>query len=114
MFYVLTPPHYEADRVRLYPTLAAAAAQAGEDSPVYAVAVDFDKVGRLVVPDWVIPQAPEADWTTPAELHGDGSLTAKGRIPRGLFVGRVNSPRRRASAEPDRWAWMNPKTVRDR
>ena len=95
MFYVLTPPDCEANTVHLYPTREAALAQAGEDDPIYAVAVDFDRGGRrLVVPVWVIPQADETDWTTPAEPHTDGSLTAKGTIPRQLFVGRVNQSAR--------------------
>jgi hypothetical protein len=105
MFYALTPPYCESDRVRLYPTREAAIAQAGDDSPVYAIAVEFDKAGRLVVPCWVIPQAVETDWTTPAELHGDGSLTAKGTIPKELFVGCVHSPRRSCSGPDSRVRW---------
>ena len=63
MFYVLTPPYYKADRVRLYPTRDAALAESGDHSPVYAVAVEFDKAGRLVVPSWVIPRMAEAEWS---------------------------------------------------
>jgi hypothetical protein len=92
MFYVLTPPDCDAAMVYLYPTRGAAIAKVGDNRPVYAVAVEFDKSRRrLVVPLWVIPQTIDEDWTTPAELHGDGSITAKGTIPRELFVGRVNS-----------------------
>ncbi len=105
MYYALTPPHQQADRVRLYPTREAAIAHAGDDTPVYAVAVEFDKAGRLVVPCWVIPQAVEADWTTLAELHGDGSLTAKGAIPRALFVGCVSFSRRTGANRDIKVRW---------
>ncbi len=107
MFYALTPPQMKAERLRLYPTLAAAVARGGEDSPIYAVAVEFDRCGRLVVPRWVIPQAVDAGWTTPAVLHGDGSLTAQGTIPGEFFVGRVNTPIRSYEREDIRirWRW---------
>jgi hypothetical protein len=87
MFYALTPPESVTDRVRLYPTARAALAQACEDRTVFVVAVDLDAGGRLVVPRWVDPQAIAPDWATCAQLHGDGSITARGRIPQELFVG---------------------------
>ncbi len=105
MFYVLIPPHHEADRVRLYPSRDAAIAHAGDNAPVYAVAVEFDKAGRLVVPCWVIPHQVETDWTTPAELHGDGSLTAKGTIPSEFFVGCVHYPSRACTERGTEVRW---------
>jgi hypothetical protein len=45
------------------------------------------------VPRWIDPLAFDPAWTTPAELHGDGSVTAKGMIPKELFVAFVCSRR---------------------
>jgi hypothetical protein len=110
MFYVLTPPDCEAARIHLFPSRDAAIAQAGGEKSVYAVAVEFDRTGRcLVVPIWVILESVEAAWTTPAELHGDGSLTAKGTIPRALFVGRVHAPKR---ARGEATVWLRWRTRR--
>ena len=86
MLYTLTDPKRQPDRVELYPNVDAAIAHAGDGGVVYRVAVDFDATCRLLLPRWLVPEAFDPAWTTPAELHGDGSVTAKGLIPTELFV----------------------------
>lgn len=93
MFYALTPFESQTDRVHLFPSLEDAMAHALDGQPIFEVAVNFDASGRFLVPDGVAPEDVEPEWSTRAELHGNGSLTAQGTIPRELFVGRVRSPR---------------------
>jgi hypothetical protein len=89
MFYALMPPEHETDRIRLFPTIDAAVSQDRDGRPIYEVAVDFDPDDRLVVPITVDAQVVDPEWTTRAEVHGDGSITAKGKIPGELYVGCV-------------------------
>jgi hypothetical protein len=86
MLYSLTRPAYQGDRILLDPSPDAARADAGEGRPILEVAVRCDVRGRRVVPAWTDPQAFDPAWTAPAELHPDGSVTAKGPIPGRLFV----------------------------
>ena len=93
MFYAPTPFESQTDRVHLYPTLEAARSHSLDGHPIYEVAVDLDASRRFLVPDRVAPEDVDPEWSTRAELHGNGSLTAQGPIPREFFVGRFGSPR---------------------
>ncbi len=86
MFYTATPPASQGDRVRLFPTPGAARSQVTGDRAIHAVAVALDAGGRALVPDWKRVPGIDATWRTPAELHQDGSVTARGPIPAQLFV----------------------------
>jgi len=70
----------------------AAIAADQECRPVFEVALNLEAGDRLVASSEI--NAPDFDpnWTTRAQLHGDGSITAKGTIPRELFVGSIYSP----------------------
>ncbi len=92
MFYSTCHPEHQSDRVRLYPDVGAAVAAAGDYRPVFEVAVNLEADTRLVVASEMDPPDSDPEWTTRAQLHGDGSVTAKGRIPRELFVGYIYSP----------------------
>jgi hypothetical protein len=85
MLYTIIHPSDVADRVHLFPDIDSALARSG-DGLVYTVAVLFDQRCRLLGPTRpdVLPLGPT--WTTPAELHGDGSVTAKGPIPGELYT----------------------------
>lgn len=84
MFYTLTHPAHQTDRIDLH--LNAEVTWAGAGWPVFAVAVRFDAMSRRVIPLWTDPDQFDSAWTTPAELHADGSITAKGPIPESLFL----------------------------
>src|SRR5437016_5114813 len=88
MLFTSTDPARQADRIYLYPRADAAMAT-GEGRSVYRVAVRFDVGGRRVVPLWPGRVWIDPAWAAPAELHADGSITAKGPIPCALFVGSV-------------------------
>jgi hypothetical protein len=92
MFYCTCDPDRQGDRVHLYRDVKAAIAADQEWRPVYEVALALEADDRLVVAGDI--DAPDCDpfWTTRAQLHGDGSITAKGTIPRELFVGSIYSP----------------------
>ncbi|MGO9465904.1 MAG: hypothetical protein ACLQIB_32875 [Isosphaeraceae bacterium] len=92
MYYCTFHPNDQYDRVRLYPDVGAAIAAAGGHRPVYEVAVSMEGDSRLVVASEVDPPESDLEWTTRAQLHADGSVTAKGTIPRELFVGYIYSP----------------------
>jgi len=51
---------------------------------------------RLAVASEVDPPDSDPEWTTRAQVHADGSVPAKGGIPRELFVGYIYSPQRLA------------------
>jgi hypothetical protein len=87
MLYTPTRPVDQGDRIRLYPSPDAARAEAGSDRPIFEVAVRLESRQRRVVPLWTLPQAFDPTWTTPAQIHADGSVTARAPIPRPLFVG---------------------------
>jgi hypothetical protein len=86
MFYSLTLPESETDRVHLYSSVEDAIAQARDERQVYAVAVDFDPRCGLVLPSWVDSACPDPVWTSRAERNGDGSIVVEGTIPRKRFV----------------------------
>jgi hypothetical protein len=92
MFYCTCDPENQGDRVRLYRDVESAIAADRECRPVYEVALNLDAGGRLVVSSELDAPEFDPDWTTRAQLHGDGSITAKGTIPRELFVGSIYSP----------------------
>ncbi|HEX8202968.1 MAG TPA: hypothetical protein VF590_21005 [Isosphaeraceae bacterium] len=91
MLYTPSLPADQGDRVRLYPSPAAARAEAGSDRPIFGVAVRLESRQRRVVPLWPLSPAFDVDidptWATPAQIHADGSVTARAPIPRPLFVG---------------------------
>jgi hypothetical protein len=92
MFYCICDPDRQGDRIRLYRDVQAAIAADRECRPVYEVALDLEAGDRLVVSSELAALDFDPDWTTRAQLHGDGSITAKGSIPRELFVGSIYSP----------------------
>lgn len=85
MLYTLTSPADIYDRIRLFPSREAALAVAEGARKVLTVAVDFDPRMRRVIPSWTDPNHFDPEWTTPAQPHADGSVTAKGPIPSPLF-----------------------------
>lgn len=87
MLYTPTHPVQQGDRIRLFPTIDAARAVAQDGRPVLGVAVQFDAPCRRVTPLWVDAQIFDPAWSTPAEYHYDGSVTARGPIPEPLFAG---------------------------
>ncbi len=92
MYYCTCDPDHQSDRVRLYPDVKAASAADHECRPIYEVALDLEAGDRLVVSTELAAPDLDPEWTTRAQLHGDGSITAKGAIPRELFVGSIYSP----------------------
>lgn len=76
----------EPDRVRLFPTPETAQDQGADNHEVVAVALEVDADGRRVTPLWTDPQEFNPDWHAPAQLHADGSVTARGPIPEPLIV----------------------------
>ena len=95
MFYCTCDPDRQGDRVRLYRDMEAAIAADRECRPVYEVALNLDAGDRLVVSSEFDASDFDPYWTMCAQLHGDGSITAKGTIPRALSWAR--STRRNAS-----------------
>jgi hypothetical protein len=89
MFYTLIPPDHECDRVHLYPSLESASAASDDTRPIYQVALELAAGRRLVVSGCIDRGCLGPDWMTGAQLHGDGSVTAKGPIPIVLFIGCV-------------------------
>jgi hypothetical protein len=85
MLYTFEGPRDDADRVRFFLTAEAALAQADPEHEIHAVAVEFEDQMRRVVPRWTDPELFDPSWTTPAQPHADGSLTARGPIPRALY-----------------------------
>ena len=56
--------------------------------PIYEVAFRLDPLGHRLASLWssaTLTRELAPEWTTPAELHHDDSITAKGPIPAGLF-----------------------------
>lgn len=92
MFYCTCHPDHQGDRIRLYRDVKAAIAADADCRPVYEVALTLEAGDRLVVSSDITAADFDPDWTTRAQLHGDGSVTAKGTIPRELFVGSIYSP----------------------
>jgi hypothetical protein len=85
MLYTPFCPDHALDRIRLFPSQEAARAFAGHGKRVLSVAVGFDAMMRRVVPLLCDPQAIDPNWSTPAQSHADGSVTAKGPIPEVLY-----------------------------
>jgi hypothetical protein len=86
MFYTLMPPEDDCDRVHLYPSLDSATIAAIEDCPIYQVALELSGDRRLVAAPELEDSCLGPYWMTGAQLHGDGSVTAQGRIPKELFI----------------------------
>ena len=86
MLYTRTPAGQQRDRIELFPH-PAAAALALDGHPVIGVAVQYDARSRRLVPLRAMPREFDPTWTTPAESHPDGSVTARGPIPELLFLG---------------------------
>ena len=92
MFYCTCDPNHQGDRIRLYRDVESAIAADHECRPVYEVALCLEADDSLVVSSEIAALDFDPYWTTRAQLHGDGSITAKGMIPRELFVGSIYSP----------------------
>ena len=87
MLYTITNPAEDYDRIRLFPSLEAARAVAFDGRHIQIVAVDYDHRMRRVFPlHQVDPTLLDPAWSTPAQFHPDGSVTAKGPLPTHLFV----------------------------
>lgn len=86
MLYTIASPADQLDRIRLFPSAEAARATFDGSRPVRVVAVGFDPGMRRIVPLWTDPMVFDPAWTTPAQHHADGSVTAKGPIPQPLFI----------------------------
>ena len=84
MLYTRTIPAEQRDRIELFPDVDAARM---DGHRVIGVAVHFDARSRRLVPLRAMPREFDPMWTTPAEFHADGSITARGPIPELLFVG---------------------------
>jgi hypothetical protein len=84
-FYTSTSPAHQGDRLRLYPSIEAARADA-QGQPIYGVAVCLNAGGHRLSSLWTMIREIAPGWSTPAQLHHDGSVTAKGPIPAALFV----------------------------
>lgn len=84
-FYTFTSPAHQGDRIRLYPSIEAARADA-QGQPIFGVAVRLNPGGHRLNSLWMMMREIAPGWSTPAELHHDGSVTAKGPIPAALFV----------------------------
>jgi hypothetical protein len=98
MLYTSTSPAEQTDRIRLYPTPLAARGEIGDGPALFAVAVRLGARWHHLVPLWTDAGSFDPTWTTPAELHADGSITAKGPIPDSLFaacLSRDEAPRGR-------------------
>lgn len=89
-YYTPTDPAHQGDRIRLYPAIEAAWADA-RGRPIYAVAVRLDSGRHRLSSLWTLMREIAPGWATPAELHHDGSVTARGPIPAVLFV-KVRPP----------------------
>lgn len=86
MLYTVTSPAEASDRILLYPSREAAKrAISGSIRQVILVAVNYDEMMRRVIPVFTDAQSFDPDWSTPAQPHPDGSVTAKGPIPESLF-----------------------------
>ena len=85
MLYTLAPAAHREDRILLFPSMDAARITADRDREVLGVALSFDARGRRVTPLWIDAQAFDPAWWAPAELHADGSITARGPIPAPLI-----------------------------
>lgn len=85
MFFTLTSPDAEVDRVHLFPDVDAAVTEARGVQLVYQVDVELDEPSRRVTPSWVDDRVFDSAWRTPAEIHADGSITVRGPIPSVLF-----------------------------
>ena len=92
MLYTLTPPSDPADRVLFFPSFEAALDALGgrADRRLFRVAVRVDECRRRLIP--VDPNTEGVDplWTTPAQVHGDGTVTARAPIPAALYVGECS------------------------
>ncbi len=84
-FYTFTSPAHQGDRIRLYPSIDAAWSDAQEQL-IFGVAVRLSPGGHRLNSLWTMMREIAPGWSTPAELHHDGSVTAKGPIPVTLFV----------------------------
>lgn len=85
MLYAVVRSPDRADRILLFPTRDAARSAIGRDAPIRPVAVAHDAANRRVIPLVVDPSRIDPAWTAPAEAHPDGSVTARGPLPPGLF-----------------------------
>ncbi len=85
MLYTQTPAGQQRDRIELFP-LTVATLMESEGRKFIGVAVQFDARSRRLVPLRAMPQEFDPTWTTPAEPHPDGSVTARGPIPELLFL----------------------------
>ncbi len=92
MLYALRSTERPSDRIRLFPNMRAARAAACDGQSIHEMAVWHDEGGRRVLPLWTDPQVFDPYWSTPAELHADGSITARGPFPEALY-GRELSAR---------------------
>lgn len=85
MLYTSTSPAENYDRIRLFPSIEAALVLS-RGGAVQPVALGLDVGMRRVVPLWTDPWLFDPTWTSPVQLHPDGSVTARGPIPKPLFL----------------------------
>ena len=86
MLYTLARPEAQGDRIHLAARIEVLQVRADEGRAILGVAVHFDPRERRLIPLWSDPEAFDPAWSTPAEHHADGSITARGPIPAPLFV----------------------------
>lgn len=87
MLYTAYEPTSQGDRIRLFPSLAAFRTTFGNRA-AFEVAVRYDPGDRRLYPLWTHPFSFDPTWSTPAQLHADGSVTARAPIPEVLFAQR--------------------------
>jgi len=86
MLYTSAVAAHRDDRIHLFDSREAASVGARDGRPVLQIALRFDPQGRRVTPLWVDSSAFDPAWWAPAELHADGSITARGPIPGPLIL----------------------------
>ncbi|MBV8267586.1 MAG: hypothetical protein JO252_14775 [Planctomycetaceae bacterium] len=85
--FTATPPARQEDKILLHPSIEAARLEVGSRRPIYQVAACLARDGHRLLPHGSLSPDFDPAWTTSAESHGDGSVTAQGPIPSWLFVG---------------------------
>jgi hypothetical protein len=86
-FFTATHPAQQVNTIRLHASIEGARLEVGDRQPIYRVAACLARDGRRLLPHGSLSPEFDAAWTTPVRLHGDGSVTARGPIPRWMFDG---------------------------
>ena len=100
MLYTHTDPASQGDRILLYPRFDEGRAERCLARSVFLVAVRFDPMSRRLLPLRIDLRKLDPNWTTPAYIEADGTITARGPIPEPLFTACLDTtdpkvPRRR-------------------